>query len=63
VKSVLIALHLTPGMKVLDFAGGKGGDLAKWRIGKISHLILADVAEVSGKEKWLAFCSKHVLAF
>ena len=47
VKSVLIALHATPGMRVLDLAGGKGGDLAKWRKADISHLVLADVAHVS----------------
>lgn len=32
---------------VLDMGCGKGGDLRKYRIGKISHLICTDVAETS----------------
>ena len=48
VKSVLISLYLRgPGLSVLDLAGGKGGDLAKWKRGSIGHLVLADVAHVS----------------
>ncbi|XP_039279532.1 mRNA cap guanine-N7 methyltransferase [Nilaparvata lugens] len=34
-------------LKVLDMCCGKGGDLFKWRSGKISHLICADLAETS----------------
>ncbi|MEQ2252822.1 hypothetical protein ILYODFUR_025790 [Ilyodon furcidens] len=32
---------------VLDLGCGKGGDLLKWRRGGISHLVCADIAEVS----------------
>ncbi|KAI1298418.1 mRNA cap guanine-N7 methyltransferase [Halotydeus destructor] len=32
---------------VLDMACGKGGDLKKWKIGKIHHLICTDIAETS----------------
>lgn len=32
---------------VLDLGCGKGGDLLKWRRGGISHLVCADLAEVS----------------
>lgn len=34
-------------LKVLDMCCGKGGDLFKWRSGRISHLICADLAETS----------------
>lgn len=34
-------------VKVLDMCCGKGGDLLKWKKAGISHLICADVAEVS----------------
>jgi mRNA (guanine-N7-)-methyltransferase len=47
VKSVLISLYLPAGASVLDLAGGKGGDFAKWKNGGISHLVLADVAHGS----------------
>lgn len=47
IKSVLIALYSRPGMKVLDLCGGKGGDLAKFREARVSHYILADVADGS----------------
>lgn len=50
VKSVLISLYTRPGMRVLDLAGGKGGDLKKWRVADISHLVLADVAHISVKD-------------
>ncbi|XP_018412331.1 PREDICTED: mRNA cap guanine-N7 methyltransferase [Nanorana parkeri] len=32
---------------VLDLGCGKGGDLLKWRKGKIDHLVCTDIAEVS----------------
>ena len=34
-------------LRVLDMCCGKGGDLLKWRKGNITHLICADIAEVS----------------
>ncbi|CAJ1084287.1 mRNA cap guanine-N7 methyltransferase [Xyrichtys novacula] len=34
-------------VSVLDLGCGKGGDLLKWRRGGISHLVCADLAEVS----------------
>ncbi|XP_021922510.1 mRNA cap guanine-N7 methyltransferase isoform X2 [Zootermopsis nevadensis] len=34
-------------MRVLDMCCGKGGDLLKWRRGNITHLVCADIAEVS----------------
>ena len=34
-------------IKVLDMCCGKGGDLLKWRRGNITHLVCADIAEVS----------------
>ncbi|XP_015246338.1 PREDICTED: mRNA cap guanine-N7 methyltransferase [Cyprinodon variegatus] len=34
-------------VSVLDLGCGKGGDLLKWRRGGISHLVCADIAEVS----------------
>lgn len=53
-KSVLIGEILEqvrgaePGpVSVLDLGCGKGGDLLKWRRGAISHLVCADIAEVS----------------
>ncbi|KAG8222959.1 hypothetical protein J437_LFUL000254 [Ladona fulva] len=54
IKSVLINQYLTKiqdkkkygePLKVLDIGCGKGGDLMKWRIGRISHLVCADVAD------------------
>ena len=47
VKSVLISQYARPGMRVLDLAGGKGGDLAKWRVAEVGHLLVADVAHVA----------------
>lgn len=38
--------HNSP-LKVLDMCCGKGGDLLKWKKGEISHLICADIAEIS----------------
>lgn len=35
------------GLKVLDMGCGKGGDLFKWRQGKITHLVAADIAATS----------------
>ncbi|XP_015608861.1 mRNA cap guanine-N7 methyltransferase isoform X2 [Cephus cinctus] len=34
-------------LKVLDMCCGKGGDLLKWRKANITHLICADIAELS----------------
>ncbi|KAG5324828.1 MCES methyltransferase, partial [Pseudoatta argentina] len=34
-------------LKVLDMCCGKGGDLLKWKKANISHLICADIAQVS----------------
>uniref|UniRef100_A0A915HPT7 mRNA cap guanine-N(7) methyltransferase n=1 Tax=Romanomermis culicivorax TaxID=13658 RepID=A0A915HPT7_ROMCU len=34
-------------ISVLDMCCGKGGDLLKWKIGNISHLVCADIADVS----------------
>ncbi|XP_057687913.1 mRNA cap guanine-N7 methyltransferase [Corythoichthys intestinalis] len=34
-------------ISVLDLGCGKGGDLLKWRKGGISHLVCADIADVS----------------
>lgn len=56
IKSVLISSYLTKvqdkkmhgqPVKVLDIGCGKGGDLMKWKAGRISHLLCADVADVS----------------
>lgn len=53
-KSVLIGEILdqvrgagSRSVSVLDLGCGKGGDLLKWRRGGISHIICADIAEVS----------------
>jgi mRNA (guanine-N7-)-methyltransferase len=34
-------------MRVLDLGCGKGGDLLKWMRSNVSHVVCADVAEVS----------------
>ncbi|XP_013411042.1 mRNA cap guanine-N7 methyltransferase [Lingula anatina] len=34
-------------LTVLDLASGKGGDLLKWKKGRISHLVCADIAQTS----------------
>ncbi|XP_046399015.1 mRNA cap guanine-N7 methyltransferase [Ischnura elegans] len=56
IKSVTIAKYLTQiqhkkrygdPVKVLDLGCGKGGDLIKWKVGRITHLLCADVAETS----------------
>lgn len=41
--------HGTP-IRVLDMCCGKGGDLLKWKKANISHLICADIADVSVKQ-------------
>lgn len=33
--------------RVLDLCCGKGGDLRKWRIGRISEIVMTDIAEIS----------------
>ncbi|VDO94653.1 unnamed protein product [Soboliphyme baturini] len=35
---------------VLDLCCGKGGDLLKWKVGEIRHLICVDIAELSLKQ-------------
>ncbi|CAG9767518.1 unnamed protein product [Ceutorhynchus assimilis] len=57
IKSMLINEYLTkikdskkqhnPPIRVHDMCCGKGGDLQKWKIGNITHLICSDIAEVS----------------
>lgn len=56
IKSVLINEFLNEiktdnrmNISVLDLACGKGGDLLKWKMGRIRHLICADIAETSVK--------------
>lgn len=45
--------HLTNGkphgnhLKVLDLCSGKGGDLFKWKLADVNHVIFVDMAEVS----------------
>lgn len=34
-------------LRVLDMCCGKGGDLLKWKKANITHLICADIAQVS----------------
>jgi hypothetical protein len=41
VKATLISEHCKPHSSVLDICGGKGGDLRKWKIANVSHLVLA----------------------
>jgi len=47
VKSVLINKFCNRNDCVLDIGGGKGGDLMKWKVANISHLVLADIAKDS----------------
>lgn len=55
IKSVLIAENLNKlrdtdphkTISVLDLCSGKGGDLLKWKKGRIDHLICADIAATS----------------
>lgn len=44
VKSVLISKYCSSGDSVFDLAGGKGGDLKKWEVAHIAHLLLSDGA-------------------
>jgi hypothetical protein len=41
IKSLLIAKYCPKNAVVLDLAGGKGGDLLKWKQAKINRLVLA----------------------
>ena len=41
VKSVLIRSYLGPSSTVLDLCCGKGGDLNKWKEGRIKYLVCA----------------------
>ncbi|KAI8912673.1 guanine-N(7)-methyltransferase domain-containing protein [Gorgonomyces haynaldii] len=47
IKSVLISQFVTKHDKVLDLACGKGGDLLKWKNGRIKELFGCDISEVS----------------
>ncbi len=48
IKRILLSLYLPRGgMKVLDVAGGKGGDFRKFQDLKVGHLVHADIADVS----------------
>ncbi|XP_034245554.1 mRNA cap guanine-N7 methyltransferase [Thrips palmi] len=56
IKSMLIDEYITKvreskprgsTLRVLDMGCGKGGDLFKWRQGKITHLVAADIAATS----------------
>lgn len=56
IKSVVISEYLekikrrkrvSDDINVLDLACGKGGDLLKWQKGKVDHVIMADIADVS----------------
>ncbi|XP_065175207.1 uncharacterized protein LOC135805136 [Sycon ciliatum] len=53
IKSILIkkSVSLVPGsskgMHVLDLCCGKGGDLLKWKEGRVGHLVGADIADHS----------------
>lgn len=57
IKSILIGEFLervrqkkNRDITVLDLGCGKGGDLLKWRKGRISRLVCADIADVSMKQ-------------
>ncbi|XP_003464505.1 mRNA cap guanine-N7 methyltransferase isoform X1 [Cavia porcellus] len=57
IKSVLIGEFLekvrqkkTRDITVLDLGCGKGGDLLKWRKGRISKLVCTDIADISVKQ-------------
>ncbi|XP_051019482.1 mRNA cap guanine-N7 methyltransferase [Acomys russatus] len=57
IKSILIGEFLEKvrqrknrDITVLDLGCGKGGDLLKWRKGRISRLVCADIADVSMKQ-------------
>lgn len=57
IKSILIGEFLEKvrqrknrDLTVLDLGCGKGGDLLKWRKGRISRLVCADIADVSMKQ-------------
>ena len=41
IKSVLIRRYLPTAASVLDLCCGKGGDLLKWKEGKIEYLVCA----------------------
>ena len=50
VKSVLIKRFIPQNSSVLDFCGGKGGDLRKFRHNNIKHVLLCDLSEKSIEE-------------
>lgn len=48
VKAVLINEFVpSPGARVVDFCCGKGGDLRKWEMARLSYLFGADISSVS----------------
>ncbi|RKO99489.1 hypothetical protein CXG81DRAFT_4367, partial [Caulochytrium protostelioides] len=49
VKNSLIMRYVKSGSSVVDFCGGKGGDLYKWEQAGIAQLMLLDVAATSVK--------------
>lgn len=63
VKSMLIGEYIeilsggksrSNNIKALDICCGKGGDLFKWKLGDVNHVIFVDIAEVS-----VADCQKR----
>ncbi|GFS20103.1 mRNA cap guanine-N7 methyltransferase-like [Elysia marginata] len=63
IKSVLIARTLDKlrakdqqrKISVLDLCSGKGGDLLKWKKGKIDHLVCADIAATSVEQSEIRY--------
>ena len=54
VKSVLIGENCPQHAIALDICGGKGGDLKKWQIAKVSQLVLAGSSSNENVDsKWL----------
>lgn len=47
IKSCLLNHYLSPNCSVLDVACGKGGDMAKYRAGRIAHYVGVDIAKGS----------------
>lgn len=47
IKSCLLGHYLSPNCSVLDIACGKGGDMAKFRAGRIAHYVGVDIAKAS----------------
>ncbi|RKP36127.1 guanine-N(7)-methyltransferase domain-containing protein [Dimargaris cristalligena] len=47
VKAILIAKHTMPGDRALDIGCGKGGDIGKWSLARVSEYVGIDIADVS----------------